>query len=449
MNRTRIDLVILFMVSALLLLWNLGSGSLLSWDEGLYAEVSREILKTGNWVDLHWAGSAWSDKPPLYMWVTAVFYMLFGVSEFSARFFSALCGIGTVLVTYLFADKLYSRKAALASSLILLSTWHFIWSSRVGMLDIPLTFFVTLSIFLFKLGEEKKAFLFFSPLAFALAFLTKGLGAFIAPIVLFVYLATTGNWRILKEKALIAGILTALFMLSWWHWLAFSHYGDGFVKDYVVKHLFTRTTQAVEGHTGDILTYIGVIPNKGRPWAGFGLALMPLLIWRVVWLKEKKHLLPLVWAASVLIIFSLVKTKLHWYMIPIYPALSMMTGWGAEKVLKKHTITAVAILSFVSLSYLSIDKNILDLDYSPKIKQTALAVKKTLPEGRQLFVYDVSDPGMQFYLGDIAENVRAPGDVPEKEGEYIFLNKRSIGRFSDIRYSIVLDEKDFLLIRTE
>ena len=52
-SKAKTDLLILFVVSAILLLWNLGTGSLLSWDEGLYAEVSREILKTGNWIDVH------------------------------------------------------------------------------------------------------------------------------------------------------------------------------------------------------------------------------------------------------------------------------------------------------------------------------------------------------------------------------------------------------------
>ncbi|MGD2279370.1 MAG: glycosyltransferase family 39 protein [Candidatus Omnitrophota bacterium] len=452
MNRARIDLLVLFVISAILLLWNLGTGSLLSWDEGLYGEVSREILKTGNWIDLHWAGQPWSDKPPLYMWVTALFYMIFGVSEFSVRLFAALCGVGTVLVTYLFANKLYSRKAALASSLILLSTWHFIWTARVGMLDSTLTFFIVLSLFLFKLGEEKKICLFFSAAAFACAFLTKGLGSLIIPVILALYLILTGNYKILKEPALISGAIVAFFILGWWHWLAFSHYGEGFISDYIVKHLFTRTTKAVEGHVGDIFTYIGVIPNKGRPWGGVGLALLPYLAWRIIARREKEHFLPVIWAGAVLVLFSMVKTKLHWYMIPVYPALSMMSGWGAERLFKKRTIPVISILAFISLSYLSIEKNIFDLDYSPAIKRIAVKVKKTVPEGQAVYLYDISDPGMQFYLGDVSENIsgkEALSAFPRKEDQYILVNKGSVKDLADVHYSISLDGKDFILIRTE
>jgi hypothetical protein len=269
--------------------------------------------------------------------------------------------------------------------------------------------------------------------------------------MLALYILLAGKYKLLKEPALISGIIIAFLILGWWHWLAFSHYGEGFIKDYVVKHLLTRTTKGVEGHTGDILTYIGVVPNKGRPWAGIGLALLPYLIWRIFRRGEKEHLLPAIWAGTVLIIFSAVKTKLHWYMIPIYPALSVMTGWGASKLFKKYTVPVVSVLAFISLSYLFIDKGIFDLDYSPGMKQAATIARGKLPEGKNLFMYDISDPGLQFYLGDIGENIRKKEDLEsllKKRGNYIFVNKRSIKAFSGSHYSVLFENVDFALVKT-
>ncbi|MBP7217065.1 MAG: glycosyltransferase family 39 protein, partial [Candidatus Omnitrophica bacterium] len=54
-------------IATLVIFWNLGAGSLISWDECLYAQVAREILINHNWIDLTWMGLPWSDKPPLYM----------------------------------------------------------------------------------------------------------------------------------------------------------------------------------------------------------------------------------------------------------------------------------------------------------------------------------------------------------------------------------------------
>jgi len=99
------DLLILTIISAVVLFWNLGAGSLTSWDEAVYAQISREMLQTGDWVNLHLMGKGWSDKPPLYMWATAASFKTFGINEFSARIFSALCGLGTILLIYLLPRK--------------------------------------------------------------------------------------------------------------------------------------------------------------------------------------------------------------------------------------------------------------------------------------------------------------------------------------------------------
>src|SRR5271168_4782805 len=77
------------LVAALVLLPLLGHKPLAEWDEGIYAEVSREMLG-GSWLVPHWNGELWFEKPPLMLWITAVFFKLFGVSEFWARAGSAL-----------------------------------------------------------------------------------------------------------------------------------------------------------------------------------------------------------------------------------------------------------------------------------------------------------------------------------------------------------------------
>lgn len=406
MERTKkLDVAILAGASALVLLWGLGSGSLSSWDEALYAQVSREILTTGNWIDLSWAGQAWSDKPPLCMWATAFFYILFGVSEFSARLFSALCGVGTVLVTYLFADKLYNRKAALTAALLLLSTWHFIWVSKNGILDGALTFFIILSLYLFVAGETNKRCLFFSSLAFAAAFLTKGVAALLIPISIIAYVTVTRKFRIFKERSFILGAATALLILIAWHGVVFMHYGREFIANYFTKHLLTRTTHAVEGHTGGIFTYFKVIPNKGRPWGALGLIAVCVAVYRVCVKKEVTHLMPLFLFASVLLVFSITKTKLHWYILPLYPALAMLAGAMCEKLFQRKTVAVMTVLCLAALAYQIVSRRIFDLDHTPETKSLAHFMKASSLGGEPVYLYDISDPAMQFYCAGFSKNV--------------------------------------------
>ncbi|MGB3296239.1 MAG: phospholipid carrier-dependent glycosyltransferase, partial [Phormidesmis sp.] len=53
------------------LLWQLGAASLNDWDEAIYAQISKEIVTSGDWITLHWGYEPWFHKPPLFMWITA------------------------------------------------------------------------------------------------------------------------------------------------------------------------------------------------------------------------------------------------------------------------------------------------------------------------------------------------------------------------------------------
>lgn len=449
-EKTR-DILVLILVAGFVLLWNLWSGSLASWDEAVYAQVSREILNSHNYLDLTWAGVRWSDKPPLYMWATVVFYKLFGVNEFAARLFSAICGLGTVIITYLLSYSLYnSRRAAFSAALILLSTWQFIWSSKVGMLDSSLTFFIALSIYLFKIGENKKIFLFFSALSFACAFLTKGGGAIIIPIIIFIYLLCSKKLRLLGEPALLWGLAAAALILGIWHIMVFSSYGKGFVEGYIVKHLFTRTTQAVEGHTGNIFTYFKVLPNKGRPWGMFLFFVVPFTLWRVFSKKESAHILPIIWALTVFAVFSAVKTKLHWYIVPIYPAASILAGWVFASILKRSTFVVMPIAALASLVYLIIARDIFNLDYNHDTKKLAMTIEDKIPNNAKIFLCD-GDPAARFYFAprrnDDWKDMKQE-DIFKEPGRYALFNKRALYDIKGINYSVVAEGENFVVVRT-
>jgi 4-amino-4-deoxy-L-arabinose transferase-like glycosyltransferase len=447
-----LHLLIILLLASFVFIYNLGTGSLTSWDEGVYAGVSGEILKSNNWFDLTWRDAPWSDKPPLYMWMTVLFYKIFGLNEFAVRFFSALCGIGTVILTYLLARKLYSRNVAVVAGLLLLSTQHFIWSAKIGMLDCALTFFAALSFFFFKLGEEKKIYLFFSCLAFALAFLTKGVAAIIIPAVLIIYIIFTKKFSLLKEPYFLFGAFISFFILLWWHWLAISHYGDNFIFGYFTKHLFVRTTQSVDGHNAGILNYFKVIPNKGRPWGTFMFMVLPFIIFQIAVRKEKAHFLPFIWLVTVFIIASFIKTKLHWYIISIYPASSVLIAWAFNKLFKNWAIPVTFILTICSLLYLSqLKKGIFNLDYTPETKRIAQEAKH-LAAKEKILLYRISDPAMQFYCLNSGENLNDTLNFEELlkiKGRYIILDKAVFDNFKQFagpNTSLITQGKDFILI---
>src|ERR1700758_3594789 len=122
--QTRASLFLAVLVSVAVLLPLLGHKVLADWDEGIYAEVSREFFGRG-WLVPHWHFRPWFEKPPLALWITAVFFRLVGVSEFWARFGSALASIGIVAFVHVLALRLRGLIAAWTSTIILLTTFGF------------------------------------------------------------------------------------------------------------------------------------------------------------------------------------------------------------------------------------------------------------------------------------------------------------------------------------
>jgi 4-amino-4-deoxy-L-arabinose transferase-like glycosyltransferase len=134
--------------------YGLGGAALFEPTEGRNAEIAREILITHDWVTPHDNFIPALDKPIFLHWLIAICYKLFGVSEGSARVPSAFAGLGTIGLIYLFARKFLGLWEALWSSLILATSLQFFALSRIVIFDMPLTFFVTLSLCAFYSGTE-------------------------------------------------------------------------------------------------------------------------------------------------------------------------------------------------------------------------------------------------------------------------------------------------------
>src|SRR2546428_2651803 len=109
---------ILLALSLLLFFVKLGM-PFLDPDEGLYATIAHEMLSRGDWVIPHINGLPYLEKPPLYFWLTALTFQLFGLSEWATRLWSALAALCTVLLTCRIGRRLYGRPAGLLAGLVL------------------------------------------------------------------------------------------------------------------------------------------------------------------------------------------------------------------------------------------------------------------------------------------------------------------------------------------
>ncbi len=403
------DLLFLAALSGFFLLYRLGSGSLASWDEGLYASVAKEIFNSGDWFHLTLNGNPWADKPPLAIWATAFFYHAFGVNEFSARLFSALCGIGTVIVTYFIGERLFSRWTGFLGAFVLLSSSHFIRFARFGMLDAPLTFFLSLSLYFFWRGYERNRYLIFSGVSAGLAIMTKGFAGFLIFPITWLYCLISGEFEILLRSSYWVGLMLAAGVALPWNLYEMIHHRHLFMNEVVVKHLFQRTLTPLDGHQGNFYFHIRTLVNKYHPWVLVGIFSAPFFLFKAAKERIGGALYLAIWIFFIFTVITLIQTKLPWYILPIYPALSLTVGYVLAKVFGENHSRFVRV-AFIAIMALHVHySHIFNFDYSRDLKGIAPIVKAELPPGEALFLYNYHETNaVTFYMDRASQYVDTP-----------------------------------------
>ncbi len=330
-EKSRVDrslayLLVLTIIAALVFLYGLGARPLEDWDEAIYAQVAKEMVQGGDWLTLHWEFQNWFEKPPLLMWTTAIFYRLFGVTEFWSRAASAFSGIGGIALTYLLGKHLYDKRTGFLAGLILLTSYHFVSFSRFGTTDVMLTLFSYLAIYAFvRLRENGHRWWYPVWSACALAVMVKGAGGWIAPAMIIIALIFDQRRArdAFRSSHFWMGLLLALVIAAPWHMVMYSRHGQAFVAEYIGYHVLSRIQTPLEGHAPGYMFYVGKIIDGFFPWC----LLIPFAVFSSVRenLKgEPRARVLLLLAALVFGVYTLVQSKLVWYIIPIYPAFALL-----------------------------------------------------------------------------------------------------------------------------
>ncbi len=322
---------IILIVTAFLYLFSLGGMALTDPDESFYAETSREMLVANEWVTPHIFGEPQFEKPALYYWLVMLSYIVFGVTEFAARFPSAIFGILGAIGVYFLAKRLYSSLCGIFSALILATCALYLLISRACVTDMALTVFILYCLLFFVNGwtTGKKIHYFASAVMAALAVLTKGpIGLFIPGMTMLLYIAFTKQWKELRKVPIFWSIVVFVIVSFPWYFAISQAHGVEFWGEFIGFRNLTRFLEP-EHRIGDSpFFYFPVAFGGFFPWCAFLL----FAVWYMIKDKIKSlsfkgdRLFLLVWFLTVFVFFSVSRTKLVTYILPLFPVMAIVTG---------------------------------------------------------------------------------------------------------------------------
>jgi 4-amino-4-deoxy-L-arabinose transferase-like glycosyltransferase len=310
------DWLIALIGGAVLWLPWLGAVPLFDWDEINFAEISREMVISNQYLQPTINFRPFWEKPPLFFWLQSLSFHLWGINEFAARFPNALCGLVTLL-WMIRAEPLAGRTWALFYAGSLLPHFYF----RSGLID---PWYNLLSFWMVWYGlkavnSSRISEASIAGLSGGLALLTKGPAApAIGLMALLIYVLYSGTFAFLKTRAFAVGLVAFLVTGLSWYGLYTLCYGAEVMRDFLIYQWRLFSTPDA-GHKGFPGYHVAVLFFGVMPASAYFLYALKRWASREIF----PHLLLVL---LVVLIFSIVKTKIVHYSSFAYLPLTLLAA---------------------------------------------------------------------------------------------------------------------------
>lgn len=360
-------------LALVLFLVGLGRPPLWEPDEGRYAEIAREMLRSGDYITPYNNFVRYFEKPPLVYWLTAASLKLLGTNEFAVRLQAAVASVGQVAITGALAEQMFGATTGVIAGLALALSPLFFAFARFATPDPALAFFITaaLACFYFSVRwsdastDISAKWMLGAAAMLALGTLTKGpVALLLGGTIAILWLLQEGWHRAVFRVPWLraAGVYLGL-TLPWF--IAVARQNPGFVSFFIIHEHFQRYLESTE-HSWGPWFYIPITIAGTWPWFYFvPFALLPASDERPrSWWPFRKNLnrppeayvetrglnldsedrhtgaalhFLATWFAVVFIFFSIPRSKLGEYILPALPPIGILAAHGIARIKKLAT----------------------------------------------------------------------------------------------------------------
>jgi 4-amino-4-deoxy-L-arabinose transferase-like glycosyltransferase len=338
--------LILGLVCFLTFFAGLGRGAIGDSDEAFYAEASREMVASSDWLTPYYNYELRFQKPILFYWLVATAYKAAGVGEAAARFPSALAGLGLAILTYLVGRRWFDAATGFFAATVVATSFGYFSIGRQSLPDLPLAFFIAAATWGLIEGvgspiaatatpvARRRLWLAFAGVMMGLGLLAKGPVGVALPV-----LAALPVWW--KERRavnggdasrlpgvadlLLVGLLAVLVAAPWFIAMA-DHHGLAYMHRFFVGENLERFATDRYNEPRPIWFYMPIVLGGLMPWSPF------ILLWLPTWLRvfKRERMVTraewrgIIWAAVPFVFYSASIGKQPRYILPMLPPMALL-----------------------------------------------------------------------------------------------------------------------------
>ena len=355
-NKHLLTQLLIIVAGLLLFLPGLGSVHLFDWDEINFAESAREMLVSGNYLDVQINFEPFWEKPPLFIWMQVVSMKIFGVNEFAARFPNVLCGILTLLFLYNIGKRLKGYSFGVIWAGVYLCSILPFFYFKSGIIDPWFNLFIFLGIYFFAVFtmSTHRAYkhLGLSGLCLGLAVLTKGPVAILVFLLSFVAFWLYQKFRLKCTYKHVLWFALVLTLVSGFWFLLQMFAGNSKIIAQFIEYQIRLFQTEDAGHGGFFMYHFVILLMGVFPASILALPTFRRKILHTETNPKMKRtfewMMILFWV--VLILFSIVRTKIIHYSSLCYFPLSFLAAYYVYQVIRKKATIPIlqkTVLIFV------------------------------------------------------------------------------------------------------
>ncbi|MCL4374661.1 hypothetical protein M1523_02265 [Patescibacteria group bacterium] len=307
------------------------------WDEGIYAQVGKEMIARRSLVPL-WQGQAWLDKPPLVPLFYGLVEQLPVPAEYSLRFATLAMALLALVLLYAFVYRTL-RQRIIPTLTVIITAFIPMFVQRAQVLNVDVFLLIGWLGYVIAYPNFWWSLMFLS-----IGVLSKSLLGYFPALMLLTYelwqLRRPGN----KSSPRIRNILIQIGITGLWFVAMIWIYRGDFIRAHFIESQLKRVTASIESHFGQRTFYLEQVWTELGLWHWLlpvGLAAIAVEFWQK---RNVKRLFWVLFFTPWFIFLNLTKTKITWYLYVIVPQFALIVACSVAWLKNRKLILIAATL---------------------------------------------------------------------------------------------------------